>query len=41
MALTRSKGVDAIVIDGNKEVFMSPGVSTYFEITDSSFSFAE
>ena len=41
MALARSKGVDAIVIDGDKKVFMSPGVSTYFEITDSSFSFAE
>jgi thiamine biosynthesis lipoprotein len=41
MALAKEKGVDVIVIDSNRKVYMSPGVSTYFEITDPSFSFAE
>lgn len=41
MALAKEKGVDVIVVDSSKKVYMSPGVSTYFEITDSSFSFAE
>lgn len=41
MALAKAKGVDVIVVDSAKKVYMSPGVSTYFEITDSSFSFAE
>jgi thiamine biosynthesis lipoprotein len=41
MALARAKGVDVIVVDANRKVYMSPGVSTYFEITDPSFSFAE
>jgi thiamine biosynthesis lipoprotein len=41
MALAASKGVDVILVDSNKRVYMSPGVSAYFEITDPSFSFAE
>jgi FAD:protein FMN transferase len=41
MALARAKGVDAIVVDAGKKVYMTPGVSTYFEISDSSFSPAE
>jgi thiamine biosynthesis lipoprotein len=41
MALAKEKGVDVIVVDSNRKVYMSPGVSTYFEITDPSFSFAE
>jgi thiamine biosynthesis lipoprotein len=41
MALAKEKGVDVIVVDSAKKVYMSPGVSTYFEISDSSFSFAE
>jgi thiamine biosynthesis lipoprotein len=41
MALAAEKGVDVIVVDKDKKVYMSPGVSTYFEITDKSFSFAE
>jgi FAD:protein FMN transferase len=41
MALAAEKGVDVIVVDGNRKVYMSPGVSTYFEIVDPSFSLAE
>jgi FAD:protein FMN transferase len=41
MALAAEKGVDVIVVDKDKKVYMSPGVSTYFRITDSSFSPAE
>jgi FAD:protein FMN transferase len=41
MALAAEKGVDVIVVDRDKKVYMSPGVSSYFEISDSSFSFAE
>jgi FAD:protein FMN transferase len=41
MALAKAKGVDVIVVDSNKKVYLSPGVSAYFEITDPSFSFAE
>lgn len=41
MALAKAKGVDVIIVDSAKKVYMSSGVSTYFEITDSSFSFAE
>jgi thiamine biosynthesis lipoprotein len=41
MALAREKGVDVIVVDSDKKVYMSPGVSAYFEISDPSFSFAE
>jgi FAD:protein FMN transferase len=41
MALARARGVDVILVDANRKVYMSPGVSTYFEITDSSFSPAE
>lgn len=41
MALAKEQGVDVIVVDSSKKVYMSPGVSTYFEITDPSFSFAE
>jgi FAD:protein FMN transferase len=41
MALAAAKGVDVIIVDSAKKVYMSPGVSAYFEITDPSFSFAE
>jgi FAD:protein FMN transferase len=41
MALAKAKGVDVILVDSSRKVYMSPGVSAYFEITDSSFSFAE
>jgi FAD:protein FMN transferase len=41
MALAKAKGVDVIVVDAKKKVYMSPGVSAYFEITDPSFSFAK
>jgi thiamine biosynthesis lipoprotein len=41
MALAKAKGVDVIVIDSSKKVYLSPGVSAYFEITDPSFLFAE
>lgn len=41
MALAKAKGVDVIIVDKDRKVYMSPGVSTYFEITDSSFSPAE
>lgn len=41
MALARAKGVDVILVDTSKKVYMSPGVSAYFEISDPSFSFAE
>jgi FAD:protein FMN transferase len=41
MALAREQGLDVIVVDKDKKVYASPGVSSYFEITDPSFSFAE
>jgi len=41
MALARAKGVDAIIVDEGRKVYMTPGVSAYFEITDPSFSFSE
>jgi thiamine biosynthesis lipoprotein len=41
MALAKANGVDVIVIDSSKKVYLSPGVSAYFEITDPSFLFAE
>jgi FAD:protein FMN transferase len=41
MELAKAKGVDAIIVDSSKKLYLSPGVSTYFEITDPSFSFAE
>jgi FAD:protein FMN transferase len=41
MALARSKGVDCIIVDEGRKVYMSPGVSAYFEISDPSFSLAE
>jgi FAD:protein FMN transferase len=41
MALAKAKGVDVIVVDSSKKVYLSAGVSAYFEITDPSFSFAE
>ena len=41
MALAAAQGVDVILVDKDRKVYMSPGVSTYFEITDSSFSPAE
>jgi FAD:protein FMN transferase len=41
MALAAERGVDVIVVDDARRVYMSPGVSAYFEITDSSFTLAE
>jgi thiamine biosynthesis lipoprotein len=41
MALAADKGIDVIVVDKDRKVYMSPGASAYFRITDSSFSFAE
>jgi FAD:protein FMN transferase len=41
MALAKEKGVDVIVVDSDKKVYMSSGVGAYFEITDSSFSLSE
>lgn len=41
MALAAEKGVDVIVVDNERKVYMSPGVSSYFEISDKSFSLAE
>ena len=41
LALAREKGIDAIVVDKDKKVYMTPGVSAYFEITDPSFTLAE
>ena len=41
MALAREKGLDAIVVDKDRKLYMTPGVSAYFEITDSSFTLAE
>ena len=38
MALAREKGVDVIIVDANKKVYLSPGVSSFFEITDPAFS---
>ena len=40
MALAKAKGIDIIVVDSGRRVYASPGVSTYFEITDPSFSFS-
>ncbi len=41
MALAKARGIDVIVVDSDRKIFMSPGVSTYFEITDPSFSASE
>jgi thiamine biosynthesis lipoprotein len=41
MALARAQGVDAIIVDKDKKVYTTPGVGSYFEITDPSFSLAE
>lgn len=41
MELAAEKGIDVIVVDQDRKVYMSPGASAYFEISDSSFSFAE
>lgn len=41
MALGREQGVDVIIVDKDKKVYVSPGVSAYFEITDPSFTLAE
>jgi hypothetical protein len=41
MALAAAKGLDVIVVDAKRRVYMSPGVSAYFKITDPSFSFSE
>ncbi len=41
MALAKARGIDVIVVDSDRKIFMSPGASTYFEITDPSFSVSE
>jgi len=41
MALAKARGIDVIVVDSDRKLFMSPGVSAYFEITDPSFSVSE
>jgi FAD:protein FMN transferase len=41
MALAAEKGVGVIVVDENRKVYLSPGVSSYFELTDTSFSLAD
>jgi thiamine biosynthesis lipoprotein len=41
MRLAAEKGIDVIVVDKDRKVYMSPGASAYFEISDKSFSFAE
>jgi FAD:protein FMN transferase len=38
MALAAEKGVDVIIVDKDRRVYMSLGVSSFFEITDPSFS---
>ncbi len=41
MALGIQRGVDVIMIDDQRKVYLSPGVSKYFELTDPSYSYAE
>jgi FAD:protein FMN transferase len=41
MELAKSRGVGAIIVDSNRKVYLSPGLSKKFEITDPSFSYAE
>jgi FAD:protein FMN transferase len=41
MDYAKRNGVDVIMIDDRRRVYLSPGVSAYFEITDSSYAYAE
>ncbi|HET7838257.1 MAG TPA: FAD:protein FMN transferase [Rectinemataceae bacterium] len=41
MELAKQRGVDVIMIDDQRKVYLSPGVSKYFELTDSSYTYAE
>lgn len=41
MELARSRGVGAIIVTSARKVYLSPGLSGKFEITDKSFSYAE
>jgi FAD:protein FMN transferase len=41
MQLARARGVGAIIVDSNRKVYLSPGLSKKFEITDPAFSYAE
>jgi|WetSurMetagenome_2_1015567.scaffolds.fasta_scaffold178655_2 FAD:protein FMN transferase len=41
MELARSRGVGAIIVDADRKVYLSPGLSKDFEITDPAFSYAE
>jgi FAD:protein FMN transferase len=41
MELAKSRGVGAIIVDSDRKVYLSPGLSKKFEITDPSFSYAE
>jgi thiamine biosynthesis lipoprotein len=41
MELARRRGVDAILVDRDRKVYCSPGVSKYFEITNKDYTLAE
>jgi len=41
MAIAAREGLDVILVDKDRKVYMSPGVSSYFKLTDPSFSLAE
>ncbi|MDP3177529.1 MAG: FAD:protein FMN transferase [Spirochaetaceae bacterium] len=41
LELGKATGVDVIIVDAARKVYMSSGVSNYFEITDPAFTLAE
>lgn len=41
MELAKARGIDVIMITKDRKVHISPGVSSYFEITDRSFKLAD
>jgi FAD:protein FMN transferase len=41
MELAIRRGVGAILIDADRKVYLSPGLSRKFELTDPAFSYAE
>lgn len=41
MELGEKAGVDVIMVDAARHVYMSPGVSKYFQLTDSAFTYSE
>lgn len=41
MQLAEKAGVDVIMVDDKHHVYMSPGVSKYFQLTDPAFTYAE